>query len=75
MTFTHLDEKLHPTMVDVGDKAATKRSATAEARVLGREFRRKVHTAFGQFPATGPCPRLYLRIENRWHSHLLGGHR
>jgi cyclic pyranopterin phosphate synthase len=33
MTFTHLDEKLHPTMVDVGDKPATKRSATAEARV------------------------------------------
>ena len=33
MTFTHLDAKLHPTMVDVGDKPATKRSATAEARV------------------------------------------
>jgi cyclic pyranopterin phosphate synthase len=33
MTFTHLDAKLHPTMVDVGDKATTKRSATAEARV------------------------------------------
>src|ERR1039458_7223074 len=33
MTFTHLDATLHPTMVDVGDKATTKRSATAEARV------------------------------------------
>jgi cyclic pyranopterin phosphate synthase len=33
MTFTHLDANLHPTMVDVGDKAVTKRSATAEARV------------------------------------------
>jgi cyclic pyranopterin phosphate synthase len=33
MTFTHLDAKLHPTMVDVGDKPTTKRSATAEARV------------------------------------------
>jgi cyclic pyranopterin phosphate synthase len=33
MTFTHLDAKMHPTMVDVGDKATTKRSATAEARV------------------------------------------
>ena len=33
MTFTHLDTNLHPSMVDVGDKAPTKRSATAEARV------------------------------------------
>lgn len=33
MTFTHLDPNLHPTMVDVGDKATTKRTATAEARV------------------------------------------
>ncbi len=33
MTFTHLDTNLHPTMVDIGDKATTKRSATAEARV------------------------------------------
>ncbi len=33
MAFTHLDANSNPTMVDVGDKAATKRSATAEARV------------------------------------------
>jgi cyclic pyranopterin monophosphate synthase len=33
MTFTHLDANLHPTMVDVGAKKATKRTATAEARV------------------------------------------
>jgi cyclic pyranopterin phosphate synthase len=33
MTFTHLDTNLHPTMVDVGDKRPTKRTATAEARV------------------------------------------
>jgi cyclic pyranopterin phosphate synthase len=33
MSFTHLDADQHPTMVDVSDKAATKRTATAEARV------------------------------------------
>jgi cyclic pyranopterin phosphate synthase len=33
MTFTHLDADQRPAMVDVSDKAATKRSATAEARV------------------------------------------
>ena len=33
MTFTHLDADQRPTMVDVSEKAATKRSATAEARV------------------------------------------
>ena len=33
MTFTHLDANLHPTMVDVGEKKTTKRTATAEARV------------------------------------------
>jgi cyclic pyranopterin monophosphate synthase len=33
MSFTHLDAHNRPTMVDVSDKAATKRSATAEARV------------------------------------------
>ena len=33
MSFTHLDADQRPTMVDVSDKAATKRSATAEARV------------------------------------------
>jgi len=33
MNFTHLDEDQRPTMVDVGDKAATRRTATAEARV------------------------------------------
>jgi cyclic pyranopterin phosphate synthase len=33
MTFSHLDANLRPTMVDVGDKPATKRTATAEAHV------------------------------------------
>ena len=33
MTFTHLDAEQRPTMVDVSDKVATKRTATAEARV------------------------------------------
>jgi cyclic pyranopterin phosphate synthase len=33
MTFTHLDANLHPTMVDVGDKQPTRRTATAEGRV------------------------------------------
>jgi cyclic pyranopterin monophosphate synthase len=33
MNFTHLDADQHPTMVDVSGKAATQRSATAEARV------------------------------------------
>jgi cyclic pyranopterin phosphate synthase len=33
MTFTHLDSDRHPTMVDVGDKTPTKRTAIAEARV------------------------------------------
>jgi cyclic pyranopterin monophosphate synthase len=33
MNFTHLDADQHPTMVDVSDKPATKRTATAEACV------------------------------------------
>jgi cyclic pyranopterin phosphate synthase len=33
MTFTHLDSERRPTMVDVGGKTATRRSAVAEARV------------------------------------------
>jgi cyclic pyranopterin phosphate synthase len=33
MTFTHLDADRHPTMVDVSDKTATQRTATAETRV------------------------------------------
>ncbi len=33
MTLTHLDANMNPTMVDVGDKASTRRTATAEARV------------------------------------------
>ena len=33
MSFTHLDADQRPTMVDVSGKTATKRSATAEARV------------------------------------------
>jgi cyclic pyranopterin phosphate synthase len=33
MPFTHVDSEQRPTMVDVGDKAVTKRTATAETRV------------------------------------------
>jgi cyclic pyranopterin phosphate synthase len=33
MTFTHLDTERRPTMVDVSDKTASKRTAVAEARV------------------------------------------
>jgi cyclic pyranopterin phosphate synthase len=33
MTFSHLDSEQRPTMVDVSDKSATKRTAVAEARV------------------------------------------
>ena len=32
-TFTHVDSASRPTMVDVGDKAVTKRTAVAETRV------------------------------------------
>ena len=31
--FSHIDSAHSPTMVDVGDKAVTKRTATAETRV------------------------------------------
>ena len=34
MTFSHLDSDQRPTMVDVSDKIATKRTAIAEARVI-----------------------------------------
>jgi cyclic pyranopterin phosphate synthase len=34
MTFSHLDSDQHPTMVDVGDKAITKRTAVARSRVI-----------------------------------------
>ena len=33
-TFSHLDAERRPTMVDVGDKTVTKRTAAAEVRVL-----------------------------------------
>ncbi len=33
MTFTHLDSERRPAMVDVSDKSASKRTATAETRV------------------------------------------
>jgi cyclic pyranopterin monophosphate synthase len=32
-SFSHIDSASRPTMVDVGDKAVTKRTATAQARV------------------------------------------
>ena len=32
-TFTHIDSASRPTMVDVGDKVVTKRTATAQTRV------------------------------------------
>jgi cyclic pyranopterin monophosphate synthase len=34
MTFSHLDDEQRPTMVDVSEKTATRRSAVAQARVL-----------------------------------------
>jgi cyclic pyranopterin phosphate synthase len=34
MTFSHLDADRRPTMVDIGGKTASKRTAVAEARVL-----------------------------------------
>jgi cyclic pyranopterin phosphate synthase len=34
MTFSHVDSEQRPTMVDVGDKVATHRTATAQTRVL-----------------------------------------
>jgi cyclic pyranopterin phosphate synthase len=34
VTFTHLDAEWRPTMVDVSDKSATRRTAVAQARVL-----------------------------------------
>jgi cyclic pyranopterin monophosphate synthase len=34
MSFSHLDAERHPTMVDVGGKTASKRTAVAESRVL-----------------------------------------
>jgi len=40
---THVDAEGRPTMVDVGDKAVTARSAVAEARV--------------RFPAAASCPQ------------------
>jgi cyclic pyranopterin phosphate synthase len=33
-SFSHIDAQNRPTMVDVGDKSASKRSATAESRVV-----------------------------------------
>ena len=34
MNFSHLDSDQRPTMVDVGDKAITKRTAVARSRVI-----------------------------------------
>jgi cyclic pyranopterin phosphate synthase len=54
MSFTHLDADQHPTMVDVSEKTATKRTATAEARV---HFPREVADALrsnGLRSAKGP---------------------
>jgi cyclic pyranopterin monophosphate synthase len=54
MTFTHLDSERHPTMVDVGDKTPSKRTAVAEARV---RFPASVATALrenGLRSAKGP---------------------
>jgi cyclic pyranopterin phosphate synthase len=42
MTFSHLDDARHPTMVDVSDKTATRRTAVAQARV---QFPAEVATA------------------------------
>ena len=53
-SFSHIDSANHPTMVDVGDKAVTKRTATAQARV---RFPAEVATALraqGFSTAKGP---------------------
>jgi cyclic pyranopterin phosphate synthase len=53
-SFTHIDSNQRPTMVDVGDKAVTKRTATAETRV---RFPREVANALrtqGFNTAKGP---------------------
>jgi cyclic pyranopterin phosphate synthase len=53
-SFTHIDSSSRPTMVDVGDKAVTKRTATAETRV---QFPQHVAAALrdqGYSTAKGP---------------------
>ncbi|HEU4484075.1 MAG TPA: cyclic pyranopterin monophosphate synthase MoaC [Povalibacter sp.] len=53
-SFTHIDSADRPTMVDVGDKAVTRRTATAETRV---QFPREVSAALrnqGFSTAKGP---------------------
>jgi cyclic pyranopterin phosphate synthase len=54
MSFSHIDPSSRPTMVDVGDKAVTKRTATAQTRV---RFPREVAEALrsqGYSTAKGP---------------------
>jgi len=64
MTFTHLDADRHPAMVDVSDKTATKRTATAETRVRFRRLSLR-HCA------TAACARRKagLRYGDRGRSH------
>lgn len=53
-SFSHIDADARPTMVDVGDKAVTKRTATAETRV---RFPQEVAAALrgqGYSTAKGP---------------------
>ncbi|WPP52697.1 cyclic pyranopterin monophosphate synthase MoaC [Catalinimonas niigatensis] len=46
---THLDAKNQPTMVDVGDKAVTQRSATAQCTVvLGKEIMQELTQSGGK---------------------------
>jgi len=45
MAFSHIDPAEHPTMVDIGDKAVTRRSAIAEAVV---RFPAEVARALGE---------------------------
>ena len=52
--FTHLDDKGHVRMVDVGSKDPTQRHAVAEATVLGAQessLARSVAAAIGELPA------------------------
>ena len=61
MTFSHLDNEQRPTMVDVTEKSATKRSAVAEARV---RFPPAVAAAL-QFKSGAKNP-AYAPCSNKW---------
>jgi cyclic pyranopterin monophosphate synthase len=53
-TFSHIDPSSRPTMVDVGDKAVTKRTATAQTRVRFPNDVAQALRAQGYSTAKGP---------------------